>query len=219
MVRRSELVAMGLDPRALDVPGAGDWLVEAGRWKELGERLGAIVAEQPGIPVDAARTALGLPARELVEALVRACPPLRVSGGRIDGDGVPEAVAEAVGRLREELVRAPYLAPEAARLPELGLTRQAVALAARAGLLLRLADGVVLLPGAEVEAARILGRLPQPFTAGDARAALGTNRRVVIPLLEHLDRLHLTRRLDDRLRVVTGRSHEPGGTGGEERRP
>ncbi|MER7429041.1 selenocysteine-specific translation elongation factor [Nonomuraea rubra] len=220
MVRRSELVAMGLDPldvqvamgldpRPLDVPGAGDWLVDAGRWKELGERLGAIVAEQPGIPVDAARTALGLPARELVEALVRACPPLRVSDGRIDGDRVPGAVAEAVGRLREELARAPYLAPEAARLPELGLTRQAVALAARAGLVLRLADGVVLLPGADVAAARVLARLPQPFTAGDARAALGTNRRVVIPLLEHLDRLRLTRRLDERLRVVTDLEEGP----------
>ncbi|MEV0823142.1 SelB domain-containing protein [Nonomuraea rubra] len=242
-VRRSELVAMGLgpldvqvamghdprpldaqvatgpDPRPLEVPGAGDWLVDAGRWKELGERLGAIVAEQPGIPVDAARTALGLPARELVEALVRACPPLRVSDGRIDGDGVPDAVAEAVGRLREELARAPYLAPEAARLPELGLTRQAVALAARAGLVLRLADGIVLLPGADVAAARVLARLPQPFTAGDARAALGTNRRVVIPLLEHLDRLRLTRRLDERLRVVTGEGREPGGTGLEEGQP
>ncbi|MGP4099536.1 selenocysteine-specific translation elongation factor [Nonomuraea sp. KM90] len=204
MVRRSELVAMGLDPRPLDVPGAGDWMVDGGRWKELGERLGAMVAEQPGIPVDAARTALGLPVRELVEALVRACPPLRVADGRIDGRGVPEEVAGAVERLRAELAGAPYLAPEAARLSELGLSRQVVALAARAGLVLRLADGVVLLPGADRAAVRILAGLPQPFTAGDARAALGTNRRVVIPLLEHLDRLRLTRRLDDRHRVVTG---------------
>ncbi|TYB52399.1 selenocysteine-specific translation elongation factor [Nonomuraea sp. PA05] len=207
VVRRADLVAMGLDPRPLDVPGAGEWLVDAGRWKELGDRLGAIVAGQPGIPVDAARTALGLPARELVEALVKAHPPLRVSDGRIDGEGVPEAVVEAVGRLRDELAGTPYLALEAARLPALGLTRQAVARAARAGLVLRLAEGVVLMPGADVAAVRILAGLPQPFTAGDARVALGTNRRVVIPLLEHLDRLRLTRRLDDRLRVVA----EPGG--------
>jgi selenocysteine-specific elongation factor len=71
-------------------------------------------------------------------------------------------------------------------------------------MVLRLADGVVLLPGADAAAARTLAGLPQPFTAGDARIALGTNRRVVIPLLEHLDRLGLTRRIDDRLRVVTG---------------
>ncbi|MFG1704393.1 selenocysteine-specific translation elongation factor [Nonomuraea sp. M3C6] len=208
VVRRSELAAMGCDPGSPDVPGAGDWVVDPGRWKELAERLGAIVAEQPGIPVDAARSALGLPSRELVEALVRACSPARVADGRIDGGGVPETVVNAVERLRNELAGAPYQAPEAARLPALGLTTRTVALAARAGLVLRLTDGVVLLPGADVAAARILAGLPQPFTAGDARVALGTNRRVVIPLLEHLDRLHLTRRIDDRLRVVTGAHHD-----------
>ncbi|MBF8194584.1 selenocysteine-specific translation elongation factor [Nonomuraea sp. K274] len=208
VVRRSELAATGCDPGALDVPGAGDWLVAPGRWKELVDQLGAIVAEQPGIPVDAARTALGLPARELVEALAEACPAARVSDGRIDGAGIPEGVVRAVERLRSELAQAPYLALEAARLPELGLTRQAVAVAARAGLVLRLADGVVLLPGADHAAARVLAGLPQPFTAGDARIALATNRRVVIPLLEHLDRLRLTRRIDDRLRVVTEANHD-----------
>lgn len=193
---------MGCDPEGLDVPRAGDWVVDPARWTSLVERLEALVAEQPGIPEDAARTALGLPTRDLVEALVKACPPLRLSDGRIDGGGVPGEVVSAVERLREELAGTPYLAPEAARLPALGLSKRAVALAARAGMVLRLADGVVLLPGADTEAARILAKLPQPFTAGDARAALGTNRRVVIPLLEHLDRLHLTRRIDDRLRVV-----------------
>ncbi|HEX4814620.1 MAG TPA: SelB C-terminal domain-containing protein [Nonomuraea sp.] len=208
VARRSELAAMGCDPAGLDVPAAGDWLVDPGRWQSLAARLKELVGEQPGMPEDAARTALGLPTRDLVEALVKACPPLRLSGGRIDGSGVPDDVVAAVGRLRAELAANPYLAPEAARLVGLGLDRRAVALAARAGLVLRLADGIVLLPGADTEAARVLARLPQPFTAGDARAALGTNRRVVIPLLEHLDRRRLTRRLDDRLRVVaTGTLH------------
>ncbi|RVX38546.1 selenocysteine-specific elongation factor [Nonomuraea polychroma] len=205
VARRSELAAMGCDPGGLDVPGAGDWAVDPEWWAGLTERLRAVVAEQPGIPVDAARAVLGLPARDLVEELVKSCPPLHVSDGRIDGDGVPSEVVSAVERLRAELAGTPYLAPEAARLPALGLSRRAVALAARAGLVLRIADGVVLLPGADTEAARLLAKLPQPFTAGDARAALGTNRRVVIPLLEHLDRLHLTRRIDDRLRVVVDR--------------
>ncbi|TMR21826.1 selenocysteine-specific translation elongation factor [Nonomuraea turkmeniaca] len=209
VARWSELAAMGCDAGGLDVPGAGDWVVDPGWWERLAERLRALVAEQPGIPVDAARTALGLPARDLVEALVKSCPPLHVSDGRIDGDGVPAEVVAAVERLRAELAGTPYLAPEAARLPALGLNRRAVALAARAGLVLRLADDVVLLPGADSEAARILAKLPRPFTAGDARAALATNRRVVIPLLEHLDRLHLTRRIDDRLRVVVdGEQHD-----------
>ena len=33
---------------------------------------------------------------------------------------------------------------------------------------------------------RVLAALPQPFTTSEARQALGTTRRVAIPLLEHL---------------------------------
>ena len=60
----------------------------------------------------------------------------------------------------------------------------------------------VLAPGAEAKAARILARLPQPFTSAAARQALGTTRRVAIPLLEYLDRAGITQRLpDDRRRL------------------
>ncbi|CCH80336.1 hypothetical protein BN12_880009 [Nostocoides japonicum T1-X7] len=43
---------------------------------------------------------------------------------------------------------------------------------------------------------RTLAGLDQPFTTSAARQALDTTRRVVIPLLEHLDTLRWTRRLD-----------------------
>ncbi|PZG52859.1 selenocysteine-specific translation elongation factor [Spongiactinospora gelatinilytica] len=203
MAQRAELVAMGCDPAALAAPAADGWLVDPGTWAELSDRLAALAAAQPGIPVDAARTALALPTRGLVEALAGSRPPLSVADGRIDAaGGLPEPVLAAVGRLRAELAAAPYRAPEAARLTELGLTARVVGAAARAGLLLRLAGGVVLPAGADTAAARRLAELGRPFTAADARTALGTTRRVVIPLLEHLDARGLTRRLDDRLRVV-----------------
>ena len=44
--------------------------------------------------------------------------------------------------------------------------------------------------------------LPQPFTPSEARQALGTTRRVVMPLLEHLDGRGWTRRLDGSHRQV-----------------
>ena len=47
-----------------------------------------------------------------------------------------------------------------------------------------------------------LRELPQPFTTSEARVRLGTSRRVVLPLLEHLDRAGLTRRLPDDRRAV-----------------
>jgi selenocysteine-specific elongation factor len=101
-----------------------------------------------------------------------------------------------------DLTAAPFMAPEAGRLGELGLDGRAIGAAVRAGLLLRIAEHVVLAPGAEAEAARTLAGLPQPFTTAQARQALGTTRRVAIPLLEYLDRAGITQRLpDDRRRL------------------
>jgi selenocysteine-specific elongation factor len=86
-----------------------------------------------------------------------------------------------------------------------GLDRRAVGAAIRAGALLKIADGLVLLPGADAEAAAVLAALPQPFTASEARRALDTTRRTLIPLLEHLDRTGYTERIDDvRRRCAAG---------------
>jgi len=74
----------------------------------------------------------------------------------------------------------------------------------RAGALLRVADGVVLLPDSVGQAATVLAALPQPFTVSEARQALGTTRRVAVPLLELLDRRRVTERLrDDRRRCLS----------------
>ena len=62
--------------------------------------------------------------------------------------------------------------------------------------MLRLPGEVILLPTAPALAMRELARLPQPFTTSQARQALGTSRRIAIPLLEHLDARGWTRRLD-----------------------
>ena len=99
--------------------------------------------------------------------------------------------------LRRDLADAPFVAPDVARLRELGLAPRAVAAAGRAGLLLRVSDQIVLAPGADAQAARLLAGLPQPFTTAQARQVLGTTRRVAIPLLEYLDRAGVTRRLPD----------------------
>ncbi|MGO1390039.1 SelB domain-containing protein, partial [Brachybacterium alimentarium] len=71
-----------------------------------------------------------------------------------------------------------------------------LAAAARQGRVLRLQGEVILLPSSPALAMRELARLPQPFTASRARQALGTTRRVMIPLLEHLDARGWTRRVD-----------------------
>jgi len=118
---------------------------------------------------------------------------------------LPPRVASAVQTVLDDLAGAPFAAPDGERLRELGLDARALAAAARAGLLLRIADVIVLAPGADKEAARVLAELPQPFTTSQARQALGTSRRVAIPLLEYLDRARITERLPGDLRRLRPR--------------
>ncbi len=204
LLQRSLLLAAGCGT-AQD-PVAGDWLADPAFWDALNERLRRLVAEyaashplEPGLPAGVACQALGLPDRRLLEALAR--PPLVTANGRISeaaiAPGLPRDVAAAVDRIRADLSVRPFCAPEAARLAEVGLHRTAVGAAIRAGALLKIAEGLVLMPGADTTAAAVLAALPQPFTASEARQALGSTRRTVIPLLEHLDRCGYTKRLDD----------------------
>jgi selenocysteine-specific elongation factor len=113
------------------------------------------------------------------------------------------AAEAGIGALENRLKTAPFAAPEAHDLNALGLGSRELAAAERSGRLLRLGDGVVLLPKAPALAMRELAALPQPFTTSEARQALGTTRRVAIPLLEYLDNRGWTRRLDGSRRTIT----------------
>src|SRR5690606_22947947 len=144
---------------------------------------------------------------DLAPDLVRHVAPragLEITDGRVHrprdaGLGPAEA---AVAELEARLRGSPFAAPEREDLDRLGLGPAELAAAARVGRLLRLPDDVVLLPDAPARAMRELATLPQPFTLSEARQALGTTRRVAVPLLEHLDGRGWTRRLDGRLRQV-----------------
>ncbi|MBG0565870.1 selenocysteine-specific translation elongation factor [Actinoplanes aureus] len=204
LIRGDELRRMGL----ADVgdPVAGDWFADPEHWAGLAKRLGDEVARHaagdplsPGAPLEDLRHRLGLPDRSLVEALVR--PPLRLSGGRVGTGqpGVPRELVAAVAKAFDP--DRPFAAPEANRLAELGLGARQIGAAVRAGLVVRIADNVLLPPGAPDRAAGVLARLPQPFTLSDARRALDTTRRVAVPLLELLDRTGVTERLPDDRRI------------------
>ncbi|HET6699852.1 MAG TPA: SelB C-terminal domain-containing protein [Nocardioidaceae bacterium] len=204
--------------RRLGVPGAttegarrvgllvrGDWVLGPERAARLRERLLTRVRAHDeahpmagGIPQAELANELGLPTLDLLLALL--AEPLEVREGRVTGRPaviLPPHVARAVASIEEELTDAPFVAPHADRLHELGMDGRALAAAEKAGRLLRVAPGVVLLPGAAELAARWLADLPQPFTTSQARERLGTSRRVVLPLLDLLDRRRVTRRLPD----------------------
>jgi selenocysteine-specific elongation factor len=218
LLRAGTASAMGL--RDLPRPVRGDWLADPPHWLRLRHQLTDTVAAHakrdpvaPGLAVGAARAELGLPERELVEALAgwspdgRADQRIDVSGGYLrPHSGLPAPVAKAVQAVLADLAEEPFAAPDSERLQQLGLEPRGAAAAERAGLLFRLPGNVVLAPDAADRAAEVLAGLPQPFTAAEARQALHSSRRVVIPLLEWLDRNGVTRRLPDDRRVMRERS-------------
>ncbi len=213
VVRRADLVAMGVPVAELDAltgtPAAAGWLVAPARATELAAALAAAVAEHdradpldPGLPVEAARRAVGLPEPRLVDAVLRHGPAsgLVLRDGRVTRSaaaGLPAPVRAAMDALRADLERDPFAAPEAGRLAELGLGPRQLASLVKAGELLRLADGVVLLPGADSRAVDVLSGLGAEFTLSTARQALHTSRRVAVPLLELLARTGRTVRTAD----------------------
>ncbi|MBV9796216.1 MAG: selenocysteine-specific translation elongation factor [Actinobacteria bacterium] len=234
LLRTGTLTAMGVTGGP--PPVAGEWQADPSFWSTAADRLTELTrdhAEQNplavGLPVEAARAALALPDRALVEALVAggavilrdgyltvpgasagSATPSADQPGRARAKGpaeagsapLPDRLLTAVQAVHSDLAATPFRAPEAARLRELGLDTKSIAAAARAGLLLRVSDQVVLAPGADRAAAQALAALPQPFTTAEARQALATTRRVAIPLLEFLDRARITERLpDDRRRL------------------
>ena len=84
LLRATGLRAMGL--AELPAPVGGDWLADPEHWATLARQLRDSVAAHarqeplaPGLPLEAARAGLGLPARQLVERL--AAPPLAVRSG------------------------------------------------------------------------------------------------------------------------------------------
>ncbi|MCK7622485.1 SelB C-terminal domain-containing protein [Streptomyces sp. RS10V-4] len=207
LARREDLVTMGVPPTGTEV--APGWLADPDHWSRLRARLAAAVASHaaqhplsPGLPTEAARRLLDLPDRSLIDALLAApgTPPLHQRAGRIHDatrrPALPPRVRAAVEAVLRDLAAHPFRAPEADRLDELGLGHRELAAAEAAGALWRLTDTLVLAPGADTRAATVLAALPQPFTLSAARRALGTTRRVAVPLLEHLDHHGRTQRLD-----------------------
>lgn len=160
-----------------------------------------------GITQQAAVHLLALPDRGLLPLVVEHAQVQQKVGRIFDPElrptlgGAEAAVAELEQRFADE----PFAAPTADELADLGLDDKALAAAAEQQRLLRFEDNIVLSPKTPALAMRQIVQLEQPFTVSGARQALGTTRRTLIPLLEHLDARGWTQRLDGNLRKVTGR--------------
>ena len=215
-VRTSDLVALGVPPERLaatpeGVLRQGNWWIHAETWRLWQRRLcEALVAAaesdplRPVLSLEAARAATGAPDLRLVPAVATAAG-LEVRDGAVARPGTEISFGPAEAGLRwveERLAADPFAAPEQPDLVAHGLGDRELAAAERAGRLVRVGDGVVLLPTGPARAMRVLAALPQPFTTSQARQAMSTTRRIAIPLLEHLDGRGWTRRIDAGHRTV-----------------
>ncbi|HEY1918351.1 MAG TPA: SelB C-terminal domain-containing protein [Streptosporangiaceae bacterium] len=96
LLRPAALRAMGVAAPPGDLIEAAGWLVDAARWADLRGQLAQVVAAHqaadplaPGLPVEAARAALGLPDRRLIEALAGSPPPAASVRGLSPVAGAP----------------------------------------------------------------------------------------------------------------------------------
>ena len=184
-----------------------DWERWTARLREVVDAAAKADPLGKGMAPAAAAEAARIPAPQLIQPLALAAG-LRWSDGRVQTAAVsqfPPGIQAALDRLGARLRADPFDAPDANELAADGLTVAILATAVRLGLLLRLSGTtgpVVLLPDAPEEAVKRLAQLPSPFTVSDARQALATSRRIAVPLLEHLDSIRRTKRVDASGRVL-----------------
>ena len=209
---RDKASVLGINTQDLaGVTAVGPWLIDHNVWSEWVRQLRDLVEAQarqdpqrPWLMPNAAVHALDLPDVSIAGALAAAAE-LTVECGRLRSPGVTPTLGRAESAMRQleqHWAEHPFDAPDRPMLQALQLGPRDLATAAEVGRLLRLEADVVLPPDAALDAVALLRLLPQPFTASQARQALVTTRRVILPLLAHLDRTGHTRRVTDDGRIV-----------------
>jgi selenocysteine-specific elongation factor len=200
-----------------------DWRFGAGAWQRLQAESARLLADyhahhplRAGMPREEWRARLGLAlplATEVVRAL-RSTGALReapAGGGAASGpadallaapDFVPTfsvAQQQAVTRALALFQANPYTPPTRAEVEEL-VGRDVSAALIERGDLVKIGDSVLLDRAAYDGAIRaIVGflRAHPAITVAEARDLLGTTRKYMVALLEHLDERQITRRLGD----------------------
>ncbi|MET8677162.1 selenocysteine-specific translation elongation factor [Streptomyces sp. NPDC004647] len=214
LVRSTDLRRLGIPLPA--GPPEEEWLIDPEHRRRLAERLLILVwthheersATAPELTREQIRDALGLPDTRIIDLILS--PQLREDHGRIGlaNAVLPAALHRVAETTRRELTTAGLRAPTAGRWRELGVSAAELRALTRHGVLVRLAPDVYLTPDAIERAIAVLQRLSAPFRVSHARTALDAPRRVVVPLLEHLDRQGVTDKVtDDGHRRLRRRAH------------
>lgn len=193
----------------------GTWLLDADWWtKQLEECGSAIKAHHKASPqlmgmdfaeLSALATAK-LPDKKLLEPFVAALTARGfVRSGRIIRWGahrptLPPALQASGANIRAALAKNLIEPPNPGELAPAAVDKQALKFLLDTGEAVQLDEkAVLLIEGYEKLKAQIIGHLEKATqaTASDLRQVTGTTRRILIPLLERLDREGVTRRAGD----------------------
>jgi selenocysteine-specific elongation factor len=165
--------------------------------------------DQPGLPLNDLRAQLQdrLPAPELFDPFVRdLCQngftqqgvTIRRATHRL---ALPSHLEAAAKKVRQTLAAKPLDPPSRKEIAPDATTQQALRFLLQTGEAIALSEEIVLLAQAIKTATDVTTKFLQTHGSGsasDLRQALATSRRVVIPLLEYLDKQGLTRREGDK---------------------
>ena len=197
------------------------WFVQS-TWEKLVEEALHLVREQhqhyplrSGLSKEEWRTRLGLSSKVATEvfAILQAEGKLEAVGGdnkevmqragliRLSGF-TPSFTTEQQRRVEQLLqlfLAHPYTPPDRTEA-ELLASAEVVSALIEQGRLIKLGGGILFLHETYDEAiARLVEYLRNHdrMTASEARDILGTTRKYILPLLEHMDALHITQRIGD----------------------
>ena len=194
----------------------GDLAVDPALWRIIRQRArDAIDAEhrahpeRPGLALSELRKALEsqLPFTELFDALVadlcanefsQAGVAIRRATHR---PALPPHLEGFGAKVRAALVAKPLEPPSRKELAPDALAQQALRFLLQTGEAIELSEDVVFSADGFARATEVVKKFLDDYgsaTAGELRQALGTSRRIVIPLLERLDKEGVTRREGDK---------------------
>jgi selenocysteine-specific elongation factor len=202
---------------------AGDVLIDAARWEVLRKKaVEAIDAEhkarpqEMGLKLVELRKAIetDLPAAEVFDALVAdICRSEFVKSGAVirrtsHRPALPPTLAAAGARVRQALAAKPFEPPSRKELTRDPQAVQALRFLLTTGEAVEVADDLLMLADhlrAATETIRKDIAENGAATVSDLRQLLGTNRRVIVPLMEYLDRIGVTVRRGDLRELRAGK--------------
>ena len=166
--------------------------------------------ERTGIDLTQLRSTLCIRDPDVLESLVRdLCEAEFIRKGSTIGrashrPNLPTHVQPVENRIREVLIRRPFDPPSRKEIESDPEARQVVQFLIQNDELLEIAPDVLLLRESFASMkSQIVGFIFKngPATVSELRQALGSSRRIMVPLLEKLDREGTTRRFGDKRRL------------------